>query len=170
MSLEMEFAKAPTPETETAIREVLARYCRGIDRADAELVASAYWPEAEDRHGCFDGNAHEFARFIGPFLAEHYTLTQHLLGQSLIRVEGDIAKCETYFSSRQGKRGGDVPSVELVSGRYVDRMERRNGEWRIGDRQLILDFVFDAPQREAIPGSVYGAVGRTDTSYQLFNQ
>ena len=49
-------------------------------------------------------------------------------------------------------------------------MERRNGEWRIGDRQLILDFVFDAPQREAIPGSVYGAVGRTDTSYQLFNQ
>ncbi len=168
MSIEMELSGVPTPETETSIRDVLARYCRGIDRADPALIASAYWPEAEDRHGCFDGNAHEFARFIGPFLAQHYTLTQHLLGQSLIRVEGDIAKCETYFSSRHGKLSNGVRSVELVSGRYVDRMERRAGEWRIGDRQLILDFVFEVPQQDDIPGSVFGAVGRADASYRLF--
>ena len=28
-----------------AIRDCLYRYCRGIDRADAEMLRSAYWPD-----------------------------------------------------------------------------------------------------------------------------
>lgn len=33
-----------------AITEVLHRYCRGIDRADPETLASAYWPDAYEEH------------------------------------------------------------------------------------------------------------------------
>ena len=34
-----------------AIRDVLARYWRGIDRGDADLVRSTYHPDARDAHG-----------------------------------------------------------------------------------------------------------------------
>ena len=34
-----------------AIHEVMIRYCRGLDRMDAELVGSAYHPDAHDDHG-----------------------------------------------------------------------------------------------------------------------
>src|SRR5262245_17777267 len=39
-----------------AIQEVLARYCRGVDRADLELLRSVYHPDAIDNHGTFNGN------------------------------------------------------------------------------------------------------------------
>lgn len=43
-----------------AIREVAYRYARGVDRLDAEIMRSAYWPEATDDHGRFSGNGWEF--------------------------------------------------------------------------------------------------------------
>jgi hypothetical protein len=43
-----------------AIRQVVARYARGVDRLDAEVMKSAYWPEATDDHGVFVGNATVF--------------------------------------------------------------------------------------------------------------
>src|SRR3546814_2627846 len=68
---------------------VMALYCRGIDRKDPHMIASAYWPDAIDHHGVFDGNAHEFAGWIVPFLREKYTSTQHILGQCLINVRSE---------------------------------------------------------------------------------
>ncbi len=47
-----------------SIHEVLARYCHGIDRCDIDMLKSAYWPDATDTHGTFNGNAWEFAEFI----------------------------------------------------------------------------------------------------------
>ena len=43
-----------------AIRQVAARYARGVDRLDGDLMKSAYWPEATDDHGVFVGNAMAF--------------------------------------------------------------------------------------------------------------
>ena len=38
-----------------AIRDCLYRYCRGIDRADEAALRSAYWPDATDCHGAWNG-------------------------------------------------------------------------------------------------------------------
>src|SRR3546814_12435888 len=76
-------------EDYAAIMHVMALYCRGIDRKDPHMIASAYWPDAIDHHGVFDGNAHEFAGWIVPFLREKYTSTQHILGQCLINVRSE---------------------------------------------------------------------------------
>lgn len=162
----------PSLEVEAALRAVLGRYCRGIDRADPALIASAYWPDAEDHHGSFDGNAHEFAEWIVPHLAKEYSLTQHMLGQSLFQViADDVVVAETYFSSRHGHARSGERMVEMVSGRYVDRFEQRGDEWKIAERQLIVDFVFDVPHPhsvvEDIPGSTFGRRGHEDASYRL---
>ena len=54
-----------------AIRECALRYARGVDRLDADLMKSAYWPDATDDHGRFVGNGWEFAeRVVGCQLAE----------------------------------------------------------------------------------------------------
>ena len=43
-----------------AIRDCVARYCRGVDRFDRELILSAFHPDATDEHGKFVGNPREF--------------------------------------------------------------------------------------------------------------
>ncbi|HJY93624.1 MAG TPA: nuclear transport factor 2 family protein, partial [Streptosporangiaceae bacterium] len=39
-----------------AIRQAALRYCRGVDRLDAELMRSAYHNDATDDHGVFVGS------------------------------------------------------------------------------------------------------------------
>src|SRR6266446_2716225 len=65
-----------------AIGQVMARYCRGIDRLDAELVAGVYWPEGYDDHGPFKGSGDEFTAWIIPAMAALWTVSSHVLGQS----------------------------------------------------------------------------------------
>ena len=38
-----------------ATRDCLFRYCRGIDRADPDLLRTVYWPGAMDYHTCVTG-------------------------------------------------------------------------------------------------------------------
>ena len=48
-----------------AIRECLYRYSRGVDRLDADMLRSAYWPDAVDNHLSFTGNADSSKRKWG---------------------------------------------------------------------------------------------------------
>ena len=55
--------KVPTPEEvadRLAIIEVIHLYCRGLDRANADILKSTCWPDAEVDYGFFQGNAHGF--------------------------------------------------------------------------------------------------------------
>jgi hypothetical protein len=73
------------------IRDCLYRYCQGSDRCDAEMMKSAYWSDASDTHGAFDGNAMDFVDQCIPFVRSMEQVS-HLLGNILIRVEGATAK------------------------------------------------------------------------------
>src|SRR5262245_42303050 len=64
---------------ERAIRRRLVDYCRGIDRCDAELVASVYHPDATDDHGSFKGLGVEFAAYATDRLREAFATTTHTL-------------------------------------------------------------------------------------------
>ena len=41
-----------------AIRECLYRYSRGVDRLDADMLRTAYWPDCIDDHMGFVGNVY----------------------------------------------------------------------------------------------------------------
>ena len=79
-----------------AIRDILSTHSRGLDRLDPDLLKHAYWPDAEVDYGAFKGSAHQFAEIISPALSSQFELTQHLLGQTLITLDGDRANSETY--------------------------------------------------------------------------
>src|SRR4051794_32952980 len=83
---------------ERAIRTVLLRYCRGIDRMDRELVRSCYHDDAVDDHGTFRGTADEFVEWCFRLLGR-YESTMHLVANMLIEPahgDTDTASAETY--------------------------------------------------------------------------
>lgn len=122
-----------------AIRDVLYRYCRAIDRCDAELLTGVYWPGAIDNHGMWSGTVEEFVPFVIPVLLSR-DATSHRISNVLIRIEGDEAKVESYFDAYERPvRNDGTPNDITMIGRYLDSFERRDGEWRIAGRTVITD-------------------------------
>lgn len=123
------------------IRELLYRYCRGVDRGDAEMIASVYHPDAEDDHGTFKGAGRDFANAIVARYDSIEGSGLHHVTNILVELDGDTAVGESYFISFNPDpamvRSG---SIRIVSGRYLDRFERRADSWRIARRQVIIDW------------------------------
>ena len=123
-----------------AIADLLSIYCRGIDRCDADLVKQAFWPDAYDNHGADAAPAWEFAdRIVASKLAgtewTTHAVTNHLVD---VDVDGDVAFSEAIVLTFQKQSGS--AEVNIFCGRYVDRVERRDGNWRIAYRQMIHDW------------------------------
>lgn len=123
------------------IYEVLTRYCQGVDRGDVELIKSVYHKDAVDDHGMFKGSGWDFADWIIDFLKE-IRQCQHLIGNFSCELHGDTAYSETYCLavSDYGK-GQHV----IAYNRYIDRFEKRGDEWKIADRQVVLDVTRNVP-------------------------
>lgn len=121
-----------------AIRDCLFRYCRGIDRSDPETLRSAYWPGAMDYHTGFAGTVEQFIEWAMPRLAEMKD-SVHMIGNILIRLDGDTAKVESYLWSATISPG-EEPRQVMISGRYLDKFEKRDDEWRIADRMVVHDW------------------------------
>jgi hypothetical protein len=101
----------------------------------------------------------------------------HNICNVLIDLDGDIARCESYVivMVRIPQEGGAIDWMH--AGRYVDRFERRNGEWRIAYRTVVYDLerfdeVVPAPeglsQARYLDRAVRGKRGPGDFSYQIF--
>jgi hypothetical protein len=161
-------------EAKDAIRDCLYRYCRGIDRADGDMLRSAYWPDAIDDHVLFNGNAYDFIAWCVPLLAqvEH---SQHMLGNMLIEISGDEARAETYYHAYERRRRASGSPYEMyVGGRYLDRLTRRDGHWRIQHRTVMWDWYRHFKDSADLDKGVFGTgpvrMGGKgdDPSYALF--
>ncbi|MDT3442231.1 MULTISPECIES: nuclear transport factor 2 family protein [unclassified Pseudofrankia] len=146
-----------------AIAHCVHRYARGIDRGDAELVASCYHADAIDDHGGFVGLGRDLAGWVFGNLARVVTTQNHITTHN-VELDGDTAHGETYYLVIRRDLSGAVISV---SGRYVDRFERRGGEWRIAARLTIVDSITEPPAVD-MSGRADAPSRRdtTDPSYQ----
>jgi hypothetical protein len=54
---------------------------------------------------------------------------------------GGTAVARSYFTALQALP--DLPLQPIVSGRYYDRFERRDGQWRFVERRVGTDLVGD---------------------------
>jgi ketosteroid isomerase-like protein len=116
------------------ILNALANHSRGVDRGDASLLGAAYHPGATVDYGFFAGPAETFVAILaGAQKAAPPSL--HRTANSEIRIAGDHAVSESYVIAYVE----DADTQRLVFGRYLDRLERRGGEWRLTHRQYVLD-------------------------------
>ena len=123
-----------------AIRDCLYRYARGMDRCDEEMLRSAYWEDAIDEHMTFKGTREELIAWSMPIVkAMHQAF--HMIGNIMIRIHGNKADVESYFYGFHRVRGPDgQPRDSVGAGRYLDRFEKRDDEWRIAKRVVITDW------------------------------
>ena len=128
------------------IRQCLERLARGEDRRDADLISASYWPDSITDYGVFKGDFAAYLAWVVPG-AEAITNTQHVLGQSYIDCQGERARVETQvISYHRVDMGGAQAAGEsdtCIGGRYLDRLERRGGEWRIASRTMLYDWYQD---------------------------
>jgi ketosteroid isomerase-like protein len=152
-----------------AIRDVLIRYTRGIDRMDPELVRSCYHPDAYDDHAAFRGDRDGFVEWFQEALS-FFERTMHFVGNQLVEVAGDTAHAESYCIAyhRRGASRSEPASDLIIGLRYCDRLERRDGEWRIAHRVCAMDWSRIDPVSDAweFPSdTVRGRRDRDDPAY-----
>jgi hypothetical protein len=127
---------------ERAIQRVLTSYSRGVDRFDFESVRSCYWPDGTDDHGSFVGGVDEFISFVQKSL-NRFERTAHFLGNVQIDVDlsRGVARSETYAIAFHRYSDAEGNPTDMWAGlRYVDRFERRDGQWRIRKRVCAYDW------------------------------
>lgn len=120
-------------EARVAIEDCLNRFARGVDRQDWTLARTLYHDDAVDDHGFFNGPADSFLAHIARMheLQEH---SMHFNTNVLIEFTAkDRAFVETYVLVLQRFEDRRV----TASARYLDRFEKRNGEWRVAHRTLV---------------------------------
>jgi ketosteroid isomerase-like protein len=158
---------------ERAITEVLHRYCRAADRFDLELMRSCYHDDAVDDHGIFCGPVDDFIAFLKKFAGEGTSVqtTMHTIANIIIELDGDVAETECHGVFYMGGEDEDGAWDEHAGGRYCDRLERREGEWRIVYRKVVYEWSRLEPRgRRAWDNFdqsqfTYGARDRSDYIY-----
>jgi hypothetical protein len=141
-----------------AIEAALVRYTHGVDRIDVAMIKSAFWPEAIDDHGMYVGNAHDFADFLGQTLSPGAAMT-HVLTNIHIELDGAKAKVESYVTATNVLPPDRGSFRYVLAGRYLDRFERREGEWRIASRTLVVDWL-DVPEEAALVRANHSKITR----------
>ncbi len=167
------------------ITDVMYRWCRAVDRRDWDAVRRVFHPDAIDNHGPFVGGVDELIAWLSD---RHRTIpfSMHLVSNILIEfAEADSALVETYIFatlrySAEGKAalavftggmGGGGATDSFAWARYIDRFERRNGEWRIARRTVAFDssLIADVPAN-APAFDPNWAVGRRDTDDPIYKE
>jgi SnoaL-like domain len=124
------------------IRNCLVKLARGEDRRNAAMISASLWPESLTDYGVFKGDFAGYLAWVVPG-ADAISNTQHVLGQSFIELAGDSAKVETQVISYHRIDMGSEERDTVIGGRYLDRLTKRGGEWRIAARMMLYDWYQD---------------------------
>lgn len=122
-----------------AITEILYKYARGCDRCDRAILASTYWPEAVDDHLVFTASGETLLDHLCSALEPLRTV--HSFSNILIEFASDReAYCESHVLAYHNI-AVDAGREEFVfGGRFLDRLAKRNSEWRFANRRLVMDY------------------------------
>ena len=72
--------------------------------------------------------------------------SQHLISNHQVLIDGDNATCSCYLHAQHTLHGTEGGDNYVMAGRYVDKLIRVGTEWRIVERELILDWVEGNPK------------------------
>jgi hypothetical protein len=120
------------------IMQLHHRYAWALDQRDWSMLERCFTPDGGVDYGDLGGEfqgAAEIAAFCRQAL-EGLDASQHLIGNTMIELDGDRATATCYFQAQhvfEGAPGGDT---YIVAGTYTDVLTRDDDGWRIAHRTL----------------------------------
>ena len=119
------------------IDDLLTRYATALDGKDWELYASCFTADAIIDYtaaGGIKGALPEVRQWLADVMAG-FPMTQHLVVNRAVRVEGDSATCRSCLFNPMGPSdGGGSFAVFFEGGYYRDKLVRTAEGWRIAER------------------------------------
>ncbi len=119
------------------IDDLLTRYATGVDRKQWDLWESCFTEDAYIDYTAFggtSGSVKEVRAWLEKTLAG-FPMTQHLVANREVCIEGDTATARSMFFNPMGVPNGDGPhKLFLCGGYYLDKLVRTPAGWRIRER------------------------------------
>jgi hypothetical protein len=123
--------------TRQEILDCLTRFSRGMDRLDRPLFLSAFHADAVIAAGPFVGGAEDLYDWASALHEQGQSSTHHNLLNHSCDIDGAVAHTETYYLF-VGRNRDDTNWI--AGGRYIDRLERRDGLWKIALRTNAIEW------------------------------
>ena len=132
-----------------AIQDCLFRYCHAVDRRRWGLMESVFHDDGMAKlsnapASPWRKSVEQWAAMLAPLGTTH-----HQIGNVDIAFHVGRADVESYVTSFHhipanapsgGPFGGNGDAHDIyIYGRFIDRFERRDGEWRIADHRWVPD-------------------------------
>jgi hypothetical protein len=119
------------------IDDLLTRYTIALDTRQWDLLSTVFTPDATIDYTSsqgIKGTFPEVAAWLEKALSA-FTVSQHLLGNRQIQLDGHRGTGRTYFFNPNTLTGpSGTPSMLYVGGFYLDSFLRTEDGWRITDR------------------------------------
>ncbi len=123
------------------ILDCIQRECRARDRQDSAQIESCWWEDGVDEHGSVITRVPDYAARANMGHGTNFNMTSHNITNQVLEIEGDTAWCESYVIG--GLFWLDGKTTTIAFGRYLDQLERRNGEWRMHTRKCTIEMSAD---------------------------
>lgn len=129
-------------ESRNAIAELAFNYCHGFDKRDFERFLSIWWDD------CVWNIGPPFGRFEGHdgireavlnVLWPAWDQSQHVTSNLVISFDdGNNARslCDVDCTGLLS----DKPEATFVGASYADRLQRRDGVWKIAEREVTIHY------------------------------
>ncbi|WP_336968738.1 nuclear transport factor 2 family protein [Sphingobium aromaticiconvertens] len=124
------------------IADCLTRFSRGMDRFDRALFLSAFHNDATIAAGAFVGGPEALYDWASALHEDGQVATHHNLLNFTCEIDGDTAHSEQYYLFVGRNRD---ESNWIAGGRYIDRLERRDGAWKIALRTNMIEWSGTVP-------------------------
>jgi hypothetical protein len=119
------------------IVDCLTRFSRGMDRFDRDTFLSAFHTDAVIAAGPFVGGPKDLYEWASKLHDQGQLATHHNMMNLTCEIDGNVAHTETYYLF-VGRNRDD--SNWIAGGRYIDRLERRDGGWKIALRTNAIEW------------------------------
>lgn len=136
------------------LRLLICEYCAALDNEEWDRVESFFTRDAMIKHGSFSGPARQFIGFARDIISQSDDCT-HVIESVEVNFEGDAALREAHFSSCHHISGRlerlgpvvthGVDTEWRVEGRYIDRLKKVDGSWKIFERHGFNDQSIKTP-------------------------
>jgi hypothetical protein len=152
------------------ILDCIVRTSRGNDRFDGERISGAYHADGIHELGRLQICGSDYGTHANHAHAAIAEVNLHNVTMHSCEINGDVAHAESYVIGLFLDKGCET--ARILAGRYIDRVERRDGQWKIVLRRATVEIPLEGkailPNRKTVPGSGYlkGSRDTSDPSYE----